>query len=1582
MQCVTMPAVKPKVLAPGMYAIDVEPILPHNRNNREVHLDYLKHLKESVETLRDIVEEARIEKPIDNTLENACFYTKRSQKFKLLLKNHTILFKEPYDTSNNNTQTHVEQQKVQKTNMPVIPSIEVNSSTEASESKPRSNTKNNMILPAKVTTTRIKVKQVWKATEKLFAKVGYQWKPTGRKFTLGEQCPLTRFTKSKVVPLQQPKHVSSSEIVITERFSNTSHKPLTRYKRKNKPESSISNGNPTTIETQSIGDSAVQIVLWYLDSGCSKHMTGNHSQLRNFMKKFTGTVRFGNDHFGAIMGYGDYVIDDSVISRVYYVEGLGHNLFAVGQFCDTDLEVAFRKYSCYVRDVDGVELLKGCRGLNLYTIFVEDMMKSSPICLLSKASKNKSWLWHYRLNHLSFGTINDIARKDLNDVVERQNRTLIEAVRTMLIFSKAPMFLWVEVVATACYTQNRSLIPTRHNKTPNELVHDKKPDLKFLRAFGALCHPTNDNEDLGKLKATADIRIFVGYAPNRKGLIPNSIPAAHYVPPTNKDLKILFQLMFDEYLEPTSVERTVPPALIVQVPVVLAEVKPPISHQGVAARPTFKDNPFTQAEDNPFLNVFARNLVLKHHLRGSMQEEIHEFDQLQVWELVPKPDCVMIIALKWIYKVKLDKYGDVLKNKARLVAKGYRQEEGINFEESFATMDVKTAFLIGELKEEVYVIQLEGFVDPDHPIHVYRLKKALYGLKQAPRAWYNTLSRFFLKNKFSKGVVDPTLFTRKTGKHILLVQIYLDDIIFASTDPKACDIFSKETSSKFQMSMMGQMSFFLGLQVSQSARGIFINQSKYALEILTKYGMDTSEPVDTPMVYRLKLDEDPLGISVDQTRYQAKPTKKHLEVIKRVIRYLKGTINMGLWYLKDIVMALTAYADAYHAEDKMAEENVPAPTRTDEQLVPVKACLSIEKSNLLMDLQRKQKNTIFLISLDILQNTNFFGAFTSSANVPSIYILSLGITPKYPAHPFVAPPAGDLVIDFVNNLGYPKELQFVSKIPRHPVIQMLWGVVTRTNVDYAKLIWEEFVQAIKTFFSDAASLKFIPKGGLDEVFGMPIPNDLLTYATRNVEYYQNYLEMAAHKPRQPTAVTDEESVKKKTVPPADKSKKPAPAKQMKPVKEKSTKPTPSKKANKDEEPLHALEPPVDNDEYNLQRGIQMSLESFQPPIGRVAIREPASGVTQILPIVKGKGKGIRQIPVTQDATTGPSAQPQDDTSANVVRDTLSPTDAGTGADTENSNNPGNTLQPRPPPDEYHARSNPGQRQLGFARPNPKPIHEDFIATVYPKVYESLKHTTEEHVFLENPPRSSKTLSSMKNLDDAFTFGDQFINDTSPEDEPGKATVDTEVESMVTIPIHQASLSVPPPSVPIIDLSPPKPVSPPIQAPIFTAITATTTTTLPPPPPPQQQSTIIPELATFFTLENHDLYSKIDNYVNEIVKEAIQNALQTPVRERLRELSEFEMKEILCDRMFESGSYRSQPEHAALYDVLEVSMDRENREDFIEATTKSHKRRRDDQDPPPPPTKDSNQNKKKRHDSDASSLNSLKFRRPQLGRLLT
>ncbi|GJU40561.1 retrovirus-related pol polyprotein from transposon TNT 1-94 [Tanacetum coccineum] len=451
--CVTMPAIPPKVLAPGMYAIDVEPIPPHNRNNREVHLDYLRHLKESEATLYEIVEEARVKSPLDTSLASTCLYTKHSQElleyaigtcpkdFKKrdkqiastsATRKKQVTFMAPCDTSTNNTHSHVKQHNMNKTNEHVILSTGVKG-------------------------------------------------PTDR------------------------------PLVFRLRLFKT-------YDR-------------------------------------------DRSRLMNFVKRFFGIVRFGDDHFGAIIGYGDYMIGDSVISRVYYVEGLGYNLFSVGQFCDSDLEVAFRKHLCFVRDVNGVDLIKdnGTKFINQVLTEYDESVG----------------IFHQK---------SVLRTPQQNGIVERRNRTLVEAARTMLIFSKAPMFLWAEAVAIACYTQNRSLIHTRHNKTPYELVHDKKPDLKFLCVFGALCYPTNDSEDLGKLRPTADIGIFVGYAPSRNGY-------RIYNKRTRKIIEII-HVTFDELTEhmatvqlstgpaptfltpgqinPPRVERPVPSATTVQVPVILA----------------------------------------------------------------------------------------------------------------------------------------------------------------------------------------------------------------------------------------------------------------------------------------------------------------------------------------------------------------------------------------------------------------------------------------------------------------------------------------------------------------------------------------------------------------------------------------------------------------------------------------------------------------------------------------------------------------------------------------------------------------------------------------------------------------------------------------------------------------------------------------------------------------------------------------------------------------------------------------------------------------------------------------------------
>nr|GEW92293.1 retrovirus-related Pol polyprotein from transposon TNT 1-94 [Tanacetum cinerariifolium] len=316
----------------------------------------------------------------------------------------------------------------------------------------------------------------------------------------------------------------------------------------------------------------------------------------------------------------------------------------------------------------------------------------------------------------------------------------------------------------------------------------------------------------------------------------------------------------------------------------------------------------------------------------SMQEELHQFNRLDVWELVDRPLCKNVINMKWLWKNKRDEENTVIRNKSRLVAKGYAQKEGVDFEESFVPVSRLEA-------EEVYVNQPDGFVDPYHPDKVYHLKKALYGLKQAPRVWYDELSTFLVSKGLFKGSIDPTLFITKHGEDIFLVQIYVDDIIFGSTNPKLSKQFKKLMHSKFEMSLMGELKFFLGIHIHQSPRGIFINQAKYAQEILIKHGMASCDNIGTLMATK-HLDADLSGTPVDQTkyrsmvgaimyltacrpdivhatcycaRYQAKPTEKHLTTVKRIFRYLKDTIHIGLWYPKDTGFELTTFLDSNHA---------------------------------------------------------------------------------------------------------------------------------------------------------------------------------------------------------------------------------------------------------------------------------------------------------------------------------------------------------------------------------------------------------------------------------------------------------------------------------------------------------------------------------------------------------------------------------------------------------------------------------------------------------------------------------------------
>ncbi|KAJ9551957.1 hypothetical protein OSB04_016002 [Centaurea solstitialis] len=913
--------------------------------------------------------------------------------------------------------------------------------------------------------------------------------------------------------------------------------------------------------------------VWYLDSGCSKHMMGRKEILHNFKPKFCGSVQFGNEQYAPIVGYGDVIQDKVTIKKVSLVEGLGHNLFSIGQFCDKDLEVGFKKRRCVVKIESEKELLVGTRRRNLYKIDLRDVKAKNTLCLLSKASNQQSILWHRRLSHLNFKGLNKLVIGNLaigipdlrfqqdhlcsacqlgkmkrvshkskiehgtekplqliymdlytwvkllrskdeapeiiisvlkelqvnlqsqvqkirsdhgtefknkvlggylesvgikhtfaavrtpqqNGVVERRNRTLVEAARTMLAYSKLPMFLWAEAVDTACYTQNRSIVNNR-------------------------CFVMNDREERHKLQAKSDEAIFIGYSKN-------SIAYRVY----NKRTKMVMEssnVKFDPYVEMASEHDSSEPGLTgvlavnlvhpdivtptkqkdgastettvnVQEPVSLSgpttstisedtssvespqvqtsiipipenqeiipivdssqiqeadigsseDISDPIPirmestfddySEDLQIVPSFeslqevpissytassydlqlyrplphttkwtRDHPLHQIIGDPDAPVQTRSATANECLFAAFLSNVEPFNQfvrLKVWRLVPRPEGKSIIDTKWIFKNKKDEDNIVVRNKARLVAKGYRQQEGIDYNETFAPvarieairmflayaahkdftvyqMDVKTTFLNGVLKEEVYVSQPEGFVDQDHPDHVYILDKALYGLKQAPRAWYDSLSQFLVGSGYSKGKIDNTLFIKREGEHIMLVQIYVDDIIFGSTCPNFCDTFSKLMMTRYEMSMMGELNFFLGLQVKQLSAGIFINQAKYIKDILKKYNLENAKIMKTPMSPSCALDSDPDGTAVDVTtyrgmigslmyltasrpdimfstclcaRYQSKPKVSHLKAVKRIFRYLKGTVNLGLWYPKGSGYELTGYTDADHGGCKL-----------------------------------------------------------------------------------------------------------------------------------------------------------------------------------------------------------------------------------------------------------------------------------------------------------------------------------------------------------------------------------------------------------------------------------------------------------------------------------------------------------------------------------------------------------------------------------------------------------------------------------------------------------------------------------------
>nr|GEY04281.1 hypothetical protein [Tanacetum cinerariifolium] len=601
----------------------------------------------------------------------------------------------------------------------------------------------------------------------------------------------------------------------------------------------VSLRKPVTLESNTPKPVVVQIFLWYLDSGCSKHMTGDRSQLTKFVDKFLVTVKFGNDHVAKIMSYSDYQIGSVTISRVYFVDGLGHNLFSIGQFYDSDLEASKTKSWLWHRRLSHLNfsainhlarhgLVRGLPKLK----FEKDHLCSACAMVKSKkkshkpkyedTNEEKIYLLHMDLcgpmrvesvngkkyvfvivdDYSQFTWVKCLRSKDeapdfiikflkmiqQNGVVERRNRTLIEAAHTMLIYIKALLFLWAEAIATACYTQNRSIVRLRHDKTPYELLHDKLHELSFFHIFGALCYPTNDNENLGKLQPKADIGPTLHEMTLEtisSGLVPNPTSSTLFVPPSRNNWDMLFQSLFDELITPLPSVDHPAHELIAPIAEIVAP-EPVASTSSTSLTTVDQDAPLPS---NSQTTPDTQSLIIPNDVEDDnhdldkdaltqscwievMQEELNEFEHLEVWELVSRPDKFMVITLKWIYKVKLDELGGILKNNARLVACGYLQEEEIDFEESFAL-----------------VARLEAI-------------------------------RIFFA----------------FAAHMNMV-VY-------------------------------QMDVKTALQISQSPRGIFINQSKYTLESVQKYSFESCDPVDTPMVEKSKRDEDKEGKVVDPSHYR------------------------------------------------------------------------------------------------------------------------------------------------------------------------------------------------------------------------------------------------------------------------------------------------------------------------------------------------------------------------------------------------------------------------------------------------------------------------------------------------------------------------------------------------------------------------------------------------------------------------------------------------------------------------------------------------------------------------------------------
>ncbi|KAJ9545067.1 hypothetical protein OSB04_024774 [Centaurea solstitialis] len=639
--------------------------------------------------------------------------------------------------------------------------------------------------------------------------------------------------------------------------------------------------------------------IWYLDSGCSKHMTGNKHVLIDIKEEAGSSVKFGGEGRGITKGYGTLTNGKTTFKKVSYVEGLTHNLLSTSQLCDKDHKVSFSKKDSKVKNRHKKVILRGQRFRAVYTINMDTSIEY--VCFMSKASSDINWLWHkpcekgkqtitsfkskqvstisspLLLLHMDlFGTVNiqSIGGKRYtlqNGVAERRNCTLIEAARSMLIEARLPLQFWAEAVNTACYTQNRSLIVKRFKKTAYELFRGRKPNISYFHIFGCNCYIKNDRDNLRKFDAKADDGFLVGYSTVSK--------AYRVFNKRRQTLEETIHVKFDE-IDPFSSAPSftdsddidqwdnsyfhVPESDIPKVSTPIAGSssyipdgfeEPNIPHDTpiYSAIPLNQVSPTISQEDTPSTSGSAEvaqdadttepiQVIADESTSSTIVEPLQAISQPPAlrWTRDHPIDLVLgdpstgvktrqqsgnhFLYVSFLSEHEPTKIDEALADPswvsamqeelAEFVAQGYRQEEGIDYDETFAPVDRLEAIRLFL----AYAAHMN-----------FQLNKALYGLKQAPRAWYETLSTFLIVERFSRGKIDSTLFVKSYKDHVFLAQIYVDDIIFGSTKAKLCKKFESLMQSQYKMSMMGELTYFLGLRVKQSEKGIFISQGKYAV---------------------------------------------------------------------------------------------------------------------------------------------------------------------------------------------------------------------------------------------------------------------------------------------------------------------------------------------------------------------------------------------------------------------------------------------------------------------------------------------------------------------------------------------------------------------------------------------------------------------------------------------------------------------------------------------------------------------------------------------------------------------------------